>query len=266
MKKTNKLTHFITTALSLLLMLAVLSTATYAWYTVVNRASGNSITFTAAINEGGGDLAIGWSIADTTSFSLNFDEPDNSLYPMIPRNMPIINTTLINDFVIGNFNSSNQTKNTLEEWICSVAGQNVNPHICSGNSAVQTQNYFYLINRNDTYDLEVSVIYDIVGADLGNKLRVAMFVGTTPINQVFKGIMSNNEFIHYGDIVQGQKVSEIPIMTGAYKPTTEIIFRIPKGEPVLVTLVAWLDGVIMTDDDAEKEVSFGIRFDGIAIQ
>jgi len=266
MKKTNKLAHFITTVVSLLMMLAVLSTATYAWYTVVNRASGNSISFTAAINEGGGDLAIGWSIADTTSFSLNFDEPNNSLYPMIPRNMPAIDTTLINDFVIGNFNSSNQTKNTLEEWICSVAGQDVNPHICSGNSDVETQNHFYLINRNDTYNLEISVIYDITGADLGNKLRVAMFVGTTPGNQVLKGIMSNNENIHYGAIVQGQKVTDIPTMTGVYKPTIEIIFSIPNGEAVLVTLVAWLDGVIMTDDDAEKDVEFGIRFDGIAIQ
>ncbi len=266
MKKSSKLSSFIATVISLIMMIAVLSTATYAWYTVVNRASGNSITFTADINEGGGDLAIGWNVTDTTNFSLTFDEPNNSLYPMIPRNMPVIDSTLANDFALGSFNSSNQTKNTLEEWICAVAGQSVNPHICTGNSAVQKQNYFYLINRNSSYDLEVSVIYDIIGADLGNKLRVALFVGTTPTNQTLKGIMSNNEFIHYGDIIQGQKVADIPVMTGIYKRTTEIIFRIPRGEPVLVTLVAWLDGVIMTDDDAEKNVIFGIRFDGIAIQ
>lgn len=246
-------------------MLAVLSTATYAWYSVVNRAGANSITFTASSQEGGGDLAIGWKTEDTTSFVLNFDDPTNDLYPMIPRNMASIDVTKFSDFISGNFNSSNQTLNTLNELICTVPGQDANPYVCMGTTNTATQNHFFLMNRSDTFDMEVSVVYDITGTLISEKLRVAIFVGTTTQNQMLKGIMSNSNNIHYGDIFTGQKVSEIPIMTNVYRDTLEIKFNVNKEEYVVISLVAWLDGAVMTDDDAEKNVVFGVRFDGIAV-
>ena len=259
------LSRNLTAILLLLVMLAVLSTATFAWYTVINRVSGGSINFTAAINEGGGALAIGWKSTDTTSFALTFDEPNIDFYPMIPRNMPTIDATKYQDFVSGNFNTSNQTKNSLNEWICSVPGQSISPYICTGTADSAKQNYFYLINRSDIYNLEVSAVYDIIGAEINDKLRVAMFVGTTASNQLFKGIMANNNDIHYGNIVSGQKVDDILTMPDTYRQTLEITFPVPKQSFVVVSLVAWLDGAIMTDEDAEQSVTFGLRFDGIAV-
>lgn len=261
----KRLSRNLTAILSLLVMLAVLSTATFAWYTVINRVSGGSINFTAAINEGGGDLAIGWRREDTTSFSLTFDEPNIDFYPMIPRNIASIDVTRYQDFVAGNFNSSNQTKNTLGEWICSVPGQDIDPYICTGTVGSTKQNYFYLINRSDTYNMDVSVVYDIMGSDLGSKLRVAIFVGSSTGSQLLKGIMASNNDIHYGNIVSGQKVDDILTMPEIYRQTLAITFPVPKEDYAIISLVAWLDGAVMTDDDAEQNVTFGLRFDGIAV-
>lgn len=258
----NKPTKLLTAILSIIVLLSALSTATYAWYSAVNRAATNSISFTASSAKGGGDLAIGWSADDVTSFELSFDTPLDDLYPMIPINQAVLKSTTRNDFVYGNFNSSNQVQNTLGEWICSVAGQSVTPYICSGGDNKQE---FFLINRSTDFDLEISVVYDITGDMLAEKLRVAIFAGGTASTMTLQGILAQSDNIHYGAIMAGDMVADIPKMEGAYTATLEAKFVLPKNSSTLISFVAWLDGAVMTDDDAELSAQFAVVFDGAAI-
>ena len=69
------LSRLFTTFAMILLIVFVLSTATFAWYSVANVAgTTGDVSFKAgSMQEGeGGDLCISWSYNDTHSYSISF--------------------------------------------------------------------------------------------------------------------------------------------------------------------------------------------------
>ena len=264
MKRTNGAIRGIAvTAVVLIMVTVVLSTATYAWYRVVNRAVGNSVTFQAINNDtGGGDLTITWDLDTLNNYIIDFNNPTNDLYPMIPISEAKIDETTYAEFTTHNFNTTFQTVNAMGEYIARLAGVQIDPFILNGNVGNDTQNYFYLVNTNVQYDMDVDVIYMYSGV-LSDKLRIAFFTGDDPDNMTLKGIMSMSEDIYYGAIQKNAPLTETPTMPDAYVRTKEMRLRIAPEGHCCVAMVAWLDGVKMQDENSRQTTSFIVKFDGI---
>lgn len=262
--------------LVLVLLFVGVSTATYAWYSAINRALGDSITFTSsAYDQLGGDLTIGWA-KDSILNELTFDTPNSNLYPMIPKTEPVIGTTTYYQFVSNNFNYSGQRFNgDLQTWICSFGGQNTTPYTCIGSETTPDAaiyNYFYLTNRKTTEKQTITAKY-VISGDLSEELRVAIFIGdpvdtNTDVENLasmrFMGILANNDTIYYDTISENDVVMDTPIMDNVYRTSSSISFLIDENSSKCCTLVAWLDGVLINNEDVLKTTSFNIVFDGIA--
>lgn len=244
-----------------LMLFAVLSTATYAWYSMTNRVSANSITFVAGSNSDGGDLAIGWSPDITNQYVLTFDVCNEKLSPMIPKERAELGQTSYDSFLF--FNSTTQALNEYGEWISNMVGTNAAPYTLTGsnNGAANKQGYFYLINKNRSLNLKIVLNYDITG-ELQEKLRIAFFTGDNPSSTVLRGILARNEDIHYGQINAGDKISDTQVMADVFTRTGTLTFDIPANRYVAVRLTAWLDGVDMSDVDGDKSTLFSLQFNG----
>jgi hypothetical protein len=273
--KRKTISGILVSFLILVVVFVGVSTATFAWYSAVNRAIGNSITFTSeAQDQIGGDLAIGFS-SDTTLSSITFDTPQSTLYPMIPKTEADLGTTTYYDFITDNFNSSAQSFNeSLQDWICSYNGQDASPYTCVSTQTdptIITYNHFFLVNKKLDTKQTVYVKYTITG-DLADCLHVALFIGDPNDdnteeenidNMTLVGIMSNTSVIYYDIIAENDIVEDTPIMNNVQKDTSEIYFLINEDTYKYCTMVAWLDGVNITNDDATKDTSFKVTFEGI---
>lgn len=258
--------------LVIVLLFIAVSTATYAWYSAINRALGDSITFSSSsYDQMGSELTIGWT-RDSIFNEITFDEPDSSLYPMIPKTHPVIGVTTFNEFTNFNFNYSAQSfDNELHAWICSFAGQNSSPFICTGGEVGEKKSFFYLINKKTTDKQTVTVRY-VINGELAEYLRVALFIGDAVdgytdqqniANMRFYGILSNNDLIHYSLIRERDIVDETPVMDNVHKPSSSISFVLNENSAKCIALVAWLDGVHLDNEDAQKSTTFNITFDGV---
>lgn len=250
------------TAVVLTMITVVLSTATYAWYRVVNRAVGNSVTFHADNNNsGGGDLTLTWDLDVLNNFSIDFNNPSNDLYPMIPINRAVVGETTYNEFVNDNFNTTTQTMNSLGEYVAKLTGMRIDPFLVGGNAKSGVQNYFYLINTNVDFAMEVDVLYIYSGV-LSDKLRIAFFEGPTKDEMKLLGVMSISEEIAYGAIQKNTPLTDIQTMPEVQRQTKEMTLTIPAGGHRVIAMVAWLDGNKMHDDNARQTTSFIVKFDG----
>lgn len=263
MKKANgAIRGIVVTAVVLTMITVVLSTATYAWYRVVNRAVGNSVTFHAdSNNSGGGELTLTWDLDVLNNFSIDFNNPSNDLYPMIPIKHAVVGETTYQEFVTNNFNTTTQTVNSLGEYVAKLTGMQIDPFLVNGNAKGGTQNYFYLVNTNDDLAMEVEVMY-IYSGILSDKLRIAMFEGEDPDNLVLLGVMSISEEIAFGAIEKNTPLNSIQTMPEVQRQTKEMKITIPAGGHRALALVAWLDGNKMHDDNARQTTSFIVKFDG----
>lgn len=260
-------------ALILILVFVGVSTATYAWYSAINRAIGDSITFTSSTNdETGGDLIIGWTKGGNSGH-LTFNQPNSSLYPMIPKTQPTIGTTTYNEFTQSNFNYSSQSfDNEIHAWICSFTGQNTFPYICSGSEGEDLYNYFFLTNRKTTEKQTITVRYTISG-ELAPYLRLALFIGDTttdisnPEHDIaglkLYGILSTTDTIHYSAIKERDIVADTPVMDDVYRASGTVSFLMNENSTKSIALIAWLDGVMLTNEEMDKTTTFDITFDGI---
>lgn len=249
--------------LAVLMLFAVLSTATYAWYSMSNRVSAEKISFVAGSNSDGGDLAVSWREDVRNSYTLTFNTCTDKLSPMIPKDAATVGETGYDDFLF--FNSTSQALNEYGEWICRFIGVNATPYTLTGSpdelDPSKEQGWFYLINRNETLGLKVTLNYEISG-ELQGRLRIAIFIGSDEDSTVFHGILSRTADIHYGRIQAGDKVSETPVMEDVFARTGSLNFNIAADSHVVIRLVAWLDGVDMTDYDGDKETVFSMQFTG----
>jgi hypothetical protein len=270
--KRKTISGIIISLLVLMLVFAGVSTATYAWYSAINRALGDSITFTSSAHDQmSGDLAIGWT-RDSNLNELVFDTPKSSLYPMIPKTQALVGTTTYNDFMSNNFNYSAQNfDNDLYDWICSFAGQNTTPFLCTGTENDTVYDYFYLINKRTTDKQTISAKYSIDG-ELAPFLRIALFMGdanpenTDEQNRAdmrFYGILSNTATIHYSTINERDIVKDTPVMDNVHKESGAITFVINENSAKNIALIAWLDGVMIENEHVDKTTAFNITFDGV---
>lgn len=252
MRKTNWLVRIAISLLLTLLLMVVLSTATYAWYSISSRVSTENIVFTADGTAPNGDLAIGFSPDEVTSYSVTFDSPD-SLSPMIPVFAPRRNISLA-DFL--NFNTTAQTANEYGELITKFVGTAVEPHILTGGEA----NEVYLINKNPSVALSVSLSYTLEG-ELSEKLKMAVFLYEDG-DYALKGLLGKNP-VYYGAIEAGTKIDDTLRLDDACLSDGELILTVPEKGYVTLKFAIWLDGVCMQDEDGAKETSFSLSFNGI---
>ncbi len=252
MRKTNWLVRIAISLLLTLLLMVVLSTATYAWYSISSRVSAENIVFTAYGNAPNGDLAIGFSPDETTSYSVTFDSPE-SLSPMIPVSAPQGNI-LLADFL--KFNTTAQTANEYGELITKFVGTAVEPHILTGGESKEV----YLINKNPSASISVSLSYTLEG-ELAGKLKMAVFLYENG-DYSLKGILGENP-IYYGAIEAGSKIDDTLRLDDVCLSDGELVFSVPANGYATLKFVIWLDGVCMQDEDGGKETSFSMVFSGI---
>lgn len=234
-----------------LLLFAVLSTATYAWYSANNVAGAGTVTFRSASSDVGGYLGIG-KTKTATETEISFDEPGD-ISPMIPVINAEIGATKLNSFM--QFQKTYEGLNNAGQLVAMLDGTAATPLLLS----VDRQNYFYLNNMAPEADITVKVEYTVVG-ELAEKLHIAMFIGESEQEATLLGIISGSGEIHYGAISFGEVVSEKPLMENTYKETGAIKLTVPKQGSVCIRLAAWLDGVDMKNENGGKETSFGISF------
>lgn len=237
--------------LMVVLLFAVLSTATYAWYSANNVVGSGIISFTSSSSDAGGFLTIGKS-KTATETELTFDKTGD-ISPMIPTVDGIIGTTKFGQLM--QFQKTYEGLNGVGQLVAMLDGTAATPLLLSAGG----QKYFYINNINPENAITVKVDYTIVG-ELAEKLHMAMFIGEKEEDATLMGIISGSGVIHYGKINIGEIVADKPVMQNAYKTTGSITFTVPNGGSVCIRLAVWLDGVDMKDANGSKNTSFAMTF------
>ena len=242
----------VTSVLMVVLLVAALSTATFAWFSASNVVNLASISFTASsrnegVQEATGGLRISW--VENAGEEDLLDEIDiasgSHMIPMIPLAAPEIGVTTYADF-IGSFRTATQI--TTDDGV-RYAGNPIaaTPYTC-GKPVLPGEpsaNVFYLYNTGD-YTMRVSVGYDIGGVN-ADALRVAVFT-----NGIYRGVMRKGD-LHYGTIVKGALVTGQAKVAYDAEAAEKVQFSIAGAGSVDVRLVAWYDGVLLGDEGAELD-------------
>lgn len=263
--KAKKRNTFISIAISLLvllLMLVTLSTSTYAWYSSINRARIHDITFTAAGNDSvAGNLAITWDYKDTGTAEIHFNTISTQLYPMIPKYNLTVGSSTFKEFKDNGFYYTYQKQNEDKIWVVGRDGIYTTPFVLNGTD--NKQDYFYLVNLNNSKPQEITAYYSIEGM-VAQQLKIALFSGDTADENdlILQAIMSNSDTIHYGELVEDMPVTSAEKMENAYLNSGKIKFNVDAGKYKILRLVAWLDGVTMTNEYSLNTSTFNIYFDG----
>ena len=270
--------RLLTAVLMTCLLFVVLSTATFAWYTVSGVASVGGITFTAASNGGGGgDICLSWHEleADEYSFKLDFASvpKSNGLNPMIPINEGVVGTTTFSTYADADtFNKASQVENIAGGYVTKLDSiSTATPYVLhdkDGEGSV-----IYVTNKADiamtvtfTYEVKADV-YLVNGTDvwmeepIANKLRAAIFLaedGATDFTLI--GLCAEDgqyeEKIHYGALEGNKNVNDVE----SQSKTQSISFVVPAKSFVRCKIAVWFDGVRMLDSDGSGYVSFDMYF------
>lgn len=281
-KRLKNRSLFFTTIMIVLLLVAALSTATFAWFSANNIVNVSSISFMADSNEGHGELAISWDRTIDTEyridFALPYEDENRRLYPMMPIVIPTREVTTFSQFAVNGYpnigtslggeiynnkcftygiqGSVYDSETSSYYNVYQYDGDFINPYICKNKNDL-TQNIFYVINKNTTYGQDITIEYSITGG-LADKLCVAVFVGG-----YFYGILTNSPSIHYGIIKKDNRISDTNVVTNVCYASDELSFNVPKGGFAEVQLVAWYDGVTINNADAGETATLSmLRFKG----
>lgn len=177
------LSRLFTTFAMILLIVFVLSTATFAWYSVANVAgTAGDVAFKAgSMQEGeGGDLCIAWNSNSTNSYSISFTDA-TGLQPMIPINDGVIGTTSYKDFY--NFNKATQTLNSAFKFITKIEDDSIcEPFVLH---SANDETVFYLINKGETA-LNVVLDYSISSGDVNTSSYVKYFLYYGETNESYE--------------------------------------------------------------------------------
>ncbi len=282
LKRIKNRSLFFTTIMIVVLLVAALSTATFAWFSANNIVNVSSISFMADTNDGYGELAISWTRADDSlyriDFALPYEDENKRLYPMMPLVVPTKEVTTISQFAINGYPNlgatlggeiynnkcftygiqgsvyDNATSSTY--FVYQYDGDFINPYICKNKNDLSQTN-FYVINKNSTYGQDVSIEYSITGG-LGDKLCIGVFV-----NGLFQGVLTNSTAIHYGVIRKDSRISETKVVSNICYASDQLSFNVPKSGYAEVQLVAWYDGVTINNADAGQTATLSmLRFKG----
>ena len=274
--------RLLTTVLMTFLLFAVLSTATFAWYTVANIASVGDISFTAASNTGGGgDICLSWHEleADEYSFKLDFATvpQSNGLNPMIPINEAVVGQTQFNAYAGQDaFNKASQVENIAGGYVTKLDSITpATPYVLNEKNG--DGNVIYVTNKADidmtvTFTYEVNAeLYLVNGTDvwlkkpIANKLRAAVFIAEQGDEDfTLVGLCAEDgqveEKIHYGALEGNKNVNDVD----SQSKSQSITFVVPAKSFVTCKIAVWFDGVRMLDSDGSGTVSFDMYFEGSA--
>ncbi len=264
------------------LLFVVLSTATFAWYSVLNVASVGNLTFTASSNQGGGgDICLSWHELTENEYSFKLDiEPvtkGNGLYPMIPTIEGIVGETKFTDYATTDkFNKASQVESIAGGFITKLDSITpATPYLIREKG--EQNNVFYVTNKADidmlvTFTYQISAdVYQVNGTDVWleepivNKMRSALFIAPSDSEEyVLQGLVAKNgvneEKIHYGVLESNKNVNDVEEQS----KTQTISFVVPKKSYVKGIIAVWFDGVRMLDSDGSEEVSYDMYFEGSA--
>lgn len=242
-------TSIVMTILLVVLCVAALSTATFAWFSSNSTVNLTQIEFTAATNSeiGNSDLYISWNNNDIDGkYELSFAPVTTTLVPMMPKTQLEVGMSY-EDF-IANFNTAGVTV-TEDDAIYVSNGRSITPYTCSNPTNIE-QGYFFVKNGKTTdagnSKYIISIKYEMTG-DLQDLLKVAVFN-----NEELVGVLTNNDTVYYGNITAGTLVSETEADHDIAFLSDELSFEVTEGFTNSVRFVAWYDGVDLQDDDASK--------------
>ena len=276
----NWLNRLFATTLMIVVLLLVLSTATFAWYNVANMVKIDDISFTSSSRgEAGGDLCISWDILGEDDYEYNLPihpvEEGKGLIPMIPMTLGTVNESTF-DYVAGanRFNKATQRLNDKGTWVLKLEKNPYTTPYCLLQKDGE-KNTFYLTNKIE-YDMLVTVTYTIQAEyynatgttgvltqhPIGDKVRIGIFTSDQPGGELILrgyGAKDGYQKIHYG-VLQNNYPSEL---TEVGSRTGEITFVIPALSYVEAKVVVWFDGVAMEDEDGSREITLDINYLGV---
>lgn len=274
--KTKK-SMFIATLLIVVLLVAAVATATYAWFITNEIVTAESATLSAAKADGI-NLGIGWTsgaaLTGNTNTYINFGESANDdIMPMIPSIEPDASVTYT-AFVASFRNSPINADNLFTSTPVTLPAGGV---ATLGNGAgVDT---IFVANRNqDDTPVMVTItaaLTDGADAELNNLLKIAVFarIGDGG-DHLYQGTLSFGGNAYWGTIVSGN--AGIPaahseegtpfalqtFSTAANNVAGFELLEIEGQEVLEVRLVAWFDGVGLINDFAEMTSNFEFTFTG----
>ncbi len=223
-----------------LLLLVVLSTASYAWYTISSRIEIGSITFQAS-SKGylPDDLLLSFDKENfpVTQYgsSISFDTEGDVIYPMVPKTLPTLEQTDWSTFT-QSFNSAQEQDGLNGKYFT-----NVKDETAYTLSSTEDQPYFYMQNRSPS-DLLITVS-PTISSNLRAQLRTAVFVGDAENATTILGIYAvGSQSIHYGELVNGNSIDEVNAVEKLLPSDGKIKFIIKAGEIKAIRLVVWFDG------------------------
>ena len=243
---------WLTSILMVVLLVAALSTATFAWFSASNVVNLAQITFTASSKHtdavsGEGDLKISWT-ANATGAALKDSiqiKQGSNMSPMIPLEVPVSgdeNGTTYGDFV-ASFHTSAQA-NSVNGPIYVRDAIAVAPYTCA-NPDDNDDTTFYLYNTGE-YAMDITIQCSITG-DNAAALRVAVFVGDKYTGLIADGALA------YGSIVKNALVADQTKTEYDPDDVEPVTFSIPAFQNVSVRLVAWFDGLALGDAGSELD-------------
>lgn len=238
--------------LVLALLLAVLSTATYAWYNAINRAGLNSITFTASSGTLSSALKIGKTETASESYLLLTPSEEN-LKPMIPKLAATVGETTFNEFLA--FTETYEKVDADGNRLVSKNGVDCAPV----RLMAEDSDKFFVVNTSES-EINVKVSYSITSSyDIASKVRIALFEGSNGETAVLRGIfhLTNDDAereirVHYGNLSEGGDVKNQPYMTGVYRASGEVKMTFAAGQARSFMVIVWFDGCEMQDADGDK--------------
>lgn len=277
----NWLNKLFATTLMIVVLLVVISTATFAWYNVAHVVSIDDLTFSSsAQDEAGGELCISWDVLTESEYQYDLPiapiEEGKGLQPMIPKYLGTVGSSNFDDVSgVNSFNKATQELNDGGFWAVKLeTNPNTTPYSLLEKDG--DRNTFYLTNKS-TVDMKITVTYAItaetyvapgtnvsVEYPIANKVRLAIFTSDGPTGELILrgyGAKDENQKIHYG-ILQNHQLND----NMAYDVRTEsITFVVPALSYIQAKVVVWFDGVDMQDEDGSKKITLDINYLGETI-
>ncbi len=271
--------RLLTTILMTFLLFVVLSTATFAWYTVSNVVTISDMEFSLGANDnGGGDLCVSWTPLSEEEYNYKLDiqpvEDGDVLYPMIPKSKGIVGETLFSAYAGENaFNKANQVESALGGYVTKLDSiSSATPYLLRELGGDATE--IYITNKLDV-EVDVKMTYVIsaetytpngtdvtVERPVATKFRSAVFTTDgTDGDFILRGLIAKDgeweSVIHYGELEGGKNINDVEEQS----KTESITFKVPASSHVKCLIAVWFDGVDMVDEDGANKVNFDILFE-----
>ncbi len=270
----------VTTVLMVLLLIASISTATFAWFTANSIVTIDTLTFTAEHN-GSSEISISWEqyVAGARKNQISLDT-SHDLKPCIPNILPN-NTTSFASYRTTFRGATIGMPQGGTDPTVKVFNENGSPEqpFVSTNPDNSTQHHFYVTNHGDTatnitvyfqavYDTDGDGTPDVENENIG-LLRMSIFTGTTSGNLTYHStIVADGETealastpdTHYGTIVKNADPTNFETISTT--TSTLPITIAPNNGFVVFALVAWYDGVYLDELGAGLSAHIQVFFKG----